>query len=120
MSHIVQIQTEIRDPVAVVSACERLGLPMPEHRTVDLFNGQATGLAVEFPGWRYPVVCHTESGKIQYDNYGGRWGEQQHLDRLMQLYAVEKTRSEARKRGHSVTEQQLEDGSIKIQILAGG
>ncbi|MCA9069692.1 MAG: DUF1257 domain-containing protein [Planctomycetaceae bacterium] len=118
MSHIVQIQTELRDPAAVASACTRLGLPMPQHRTVDLFNGQATGLAVELPGWKYPVVCQTETGRIQYDNFGGRWGEQRHLDRLMQLYAVEKTRSEAHKQGYTVTEQQLDDGSIKIQILA--
>ncbi len=119
MSHIVQIQTEIRDSAAVELACVRLGLPAPTHRTVDLFNAQATGLAVELPGWRYPVVCQTESGQIQYDNYGGRWGEQHQLDRLVQRYAVEKAKSEARKLGHSVTEQQLEDGSIKVQILAG-
>jgi hypothetical protein len=34
----------------------------------------------------------------------------------LQSYAVEKTRLEARKRGHSVTEQQLQDGSIRLQI----
>jgi len=119
MSHVVQIQTEIRDPAAVKSACIRIGLPAPTHRTVELFNAQATGLAVELPGWRYPVVCQTETGQIQYDNYDGRWGEQRHLDCLLQLYAVEKAKSEARKRGHSVTEQQLENGSIKVQILAG-
>ena len=41
------------------------------------------------------------------------------IKRIAQLYAVEKAKSEARKLGHSVTEQQLEDGSIKLQILAG-
>ena len=95
MSHIVQIQTEIRDPVAVKSACNRMGLPVPIHRTViSSYNAKATGLAVELPNWRYPVVCQTETGEIRYDNYEGRWGEQRHLDRLKQIYAVEKAKSE--------------------------
>ncbi len=29
LSHIVQIQTEVRDPVAVTAACRRLGFPEP-------------------------------------------------------------------------------------------
>jgi hypothetical protein len=116
MSHIVQIQTEIRDLIAITAACERLKLPTPVHRTVQLFSAKATGLAVELPGWRYPVVCQTETGQLQYDDFGGRWGEKSQLDRLLQIYAVEKTKIEARRRGHSVTEHQLENGSIKIQV----
>ncbi len=116
MSHIVQIQTEIRDPRIVAKACDRLGLPAPAHRTVKLFNAEATGLAVELPGWRYPVVCQTETGQLHYDNYSGHWGEQCKLDRLKQIYAVEKAKSEARRSGYAVTEQQLENGSIKLQI----
>jgi hypothetical protein len=60
MSHIVQIQTEIRDPAALAAACRRLELPQPVQRTVRLFSAEAPGLAVELPGWRYPVVCHLE------------------------------------------------------------
>ena len=49
------------------------------------------------------------------------WGAQQELDRLIQNYAVEKTKLEARRRGHTVTEQALADGSIKLCVqLAGG
>lgn len=116
MSHIVQIQTEIRDPAALAAACQRLKLPQPVHRTVRLFSEEATGLAVELPGWRYPVVCHLESGQLQYDNYEGRWGEQRHLDKLKQFYAVEKTRIEAWRRGHTVIEQPLADGSIRLSV----
>jgi len=119
MSHIVQIQTEIRDPVAVTAACARLGLPKPVHRTVRLFSAEATGLAVELPGWQYPVVCQTETGRVQYDNFGGRWGEQSQLDRLTQIYSVEKCRIEARKKGYSVNERTLQDGSILVQIQVG-
>ena len=35
--------------------------------------------------------------------------------------AVEKAKLEARRRGHTVTEQRLEDGSIKLTVrVAGG
>lgn len=121
MSHVVQIQTEVRDAVAVRAACQRLGLAEPTHRKVRLFSAEATGLAVELPGWRYPVVCDLAFGQLSYDNFGGHWGDQKELDRLLQIYACEKAKIEARRRGHSVTEQQLADGSIKLSIqVAGG
>ncbi len=120
MSHIVQIQTEVRDPAALRVACERLKLPLPKEGTVKLFSGEVTGLVVQLPGWQYPVVCQPVSGRVVFDNFGGHWGEQQELDRLLQAYAVEKAKIEARKRGHSVTEQPLADGSIKLTIHVGG
>ena len=120
MSHIVQIQTQVRDPAAILVACRRLGLPQPIERTVKLFSDQATGLAVQLPGWKYPVVCNTASGQIQFDNFGGHWGEQAKLDQLLQAYAAEKAKLEARKQGHSVSEQTLADGSIKLTIQVSG
>ncbi|MGE0535188.1 MAG: DUF1257 domain-containing protein [Pirellulales bacterium] len=120
MSHIVTIETQVRDAAAVQAACQRLTLPPPRQETVELFSGQATGLAVRLPDWHYPVVCDLDSGRLQYDNFGGRWGKQQHLDRFLQAYAVERARSEARRQGHSVTEQTLSDGSIKLVVQVGG
>jgi len=120
MSHIVQIQTQVRDAAAVGSACQRLGLPPPRERTAQLFSERATGLSVELPGWRYPVVCHLASGGLKFDNYGGQWGDQRELDRFLQAYAVEKSRLEAHRRGHSVTEQPLADGSIRLTIQVSG
>jgi hypothetical protein len=121
VSHIVQIRSQVKDPVAVAAACQRLGLAIPKQETVELFSDHATGFAVRLPGWKYPVVFDLAAGEARYDNYGGQWGDQQCLDRFMQAYAVEKARIEARKRGHCVTEQQLADGSIKLTIqVAGG
>jgi hypothetical protein len=120
MSHIVEIKTEVRDEAAVKAACTRLQLPTPEHKTVRLFSATATGLCVQLPGWQYPVVCNTQTGTVQYDNYGGHWGEQKHLNSFLQGYAVEKARIEARKRGHSVSETRLEDGSIRVNVRVGG
>ncbi|QEF98886.1 hypothetical protein Mal15_29440 [Stieleria maiorica] len=120
MSHIVSIQTEVRDPVAIRSACDRLKLPEPVFGQVKLFSSSATGWAVQLPAWRYPVVADVNTGKLAYDNYNGRWGEQKQLDRFLQGYAVEKAKIEARKKGHSVIEQPLEDGSIKLTVSVGG
>jgi hypothetical protein len=118
MSHIVTINTRVQDPAAVASACQRLGLPGPVQGTAALFSGEATGLVVMLPDWLYPVVLDTATGEIKFDNFEGRWGDQAHLDRLLQLYAVEKAKLEAKKKGYSITEQPLEDGSIRLQIVA--
>lgn len=121
MSHTVTIKTEVRDVTAVHAACQRLGLSVPVQGTHKLYSGQQTGLAVKLPGWNYPVVCDLPTGQLNYDNFGGYWGEQKELDKLLQAYAVEKAKIEARKKGHSVTEQTLTDGSIKLTVqVAGG
>ena len=120
MSHIVSIKTEVRDPTAVAAACLRLGLPEPVHGTAQLFSAAATGLLVKLPDWLYPIVCDTASGTLAYDNYAGAWGRPEQLDRFVQAYAVEKARIEALRRGHSVVEQPLADGSIKLSIRVGG
>ena len=120
MSHIVTIQTQIRDPVAVELACARLHLSPPVHCTHQLFTNTATGLAVQLPDWTFPVVCNTESGQIHYDHFEGRWGDPAQLNRFMQAYAAEMVRIEARKQGHTVTEQPLADGSIKMTVQVGG
>jgi hypothetical protein len=120
LSHIVEIETEVRDAAAVRAACQRLQLPRPVQGRHRLFSGEVIGLGVQLPDWRYAAVCHLDSGQIQYDNYGGRWGEQKHLDTFLQTYAVEKTKIEARRRGNTCTEQHLADGSIKLTINVGG
>jgi Protein of unknown function (DUF1257) len=121
LSHIVEIKTEVRDPDAVRAACRRLGLSDPVHQTVQLYSGKATGWAIRLPDWNYPVVFDTAKGEARYDNFKGRWGERKHLDQFMQAYAVEKAKLEARKIGHTVTEQALTDGSIKLTVhVAGG
>ena len=120
MSHIVQIKTEVRDGIAVQAACQRLGLEAPVLGTVTLFATEATGLLVRLPDWIYPVVFDTRSGQVRFDNYGGRWGEQVQLDRFLQAYAVEKTKIEARRKGHIVFEQTLDNGSIKLTVTVGG
>ncbi len=120
MSHVVQVTTEVKDAAAARAACQRLQLEPPVDGRARLFSGEATGLIVNLPDWKYPVVFATSTGEARYDNYNGRWGEQQQLDRFLQIYAVETTKIQARKKGHSVTEQQLADGCIKLTVSVGG
>ena len=120
MSHIVEIKTEVRDEAAVKAACVRLQLPTPEHKTVRLFAATVTGLCVQLPGWRYPVVADLKTGQLQYDNYNGHWGPQGELGNFLQGYAVEKAKLEARRKGHRVSECKLDDGSIKVTVHVGG
>jgi hypothetical protein len=119
MSHIVTIQSEVRDPAAVAAACRRLSLAEPISGTASLFSGDASGLLVRLPDWHYPVVCQIDRGVLVYDNFEGCWGDQAHLDRFLQAYAVEKAKLEARRQSHSVVEQPLADGSIKLTIQLG-
>jgi hypothetical protein len=96
MSHIVTVKTEVRDAAAVRAACRRLNLAEPVQGEVQLFSGKASGLAVQLPDWQYPICCDLSSGQVRYDNFSGHWGDQRHLDRFLQAYAVEKARVEAR------------------------
>ncbi len=120
MSHIVSIKTQVKDPLAVYAACRRLQLADPQQRTAKLYNSEATGLVVELPDWRYPLVCDTATGALKYDTFMGRWGNDSQLHRFLQAYAVEAAKLQARKQGHSVEEQVLTDGSIRVRIAVAG
>jgi hypothetical protein len=73
MSHIVTIQTKVRDPAAVAAACVRMNLPAPAAGTAKLFGGEVTGLLVQLPGWQYPAVVDLVNGEVRFDNFEGRW-----------------------------------------------
>jgi hypothetical protein len=119
VSHIVTVHTKVRDPAAVAAACVRMGLPAPADGRAELFAGAAEGLIVRLPGWTYPAVVDLATGEVKFDNFEGRWGDRAHLDRFLQLYAVEKARLEARAKGYPVTEQALADGGIRLEIVEG-
>jgi hypothetical protein len=120
MSHVVQIQTQVRNAAAVRAGCARLGLPAPVEGQVKLFTESVSGLAVQLRDWRYPVVFNVATGESKFDNYEGRWGKPERLDEFLQAYAIEVTKIEARRKGYSVIEQPLVDGSVKLTLNVGG
>jgi hypothetical protein len=65
-------------------------------------------------------VIDPRTGLVNFDHYEGRWGDPRQLDRLLQAYAIEKARLEARKQGHGITEQALPDGSVRLTVQLGG
>ena len=120
MSHIAQIKTEVRDGAAVEAACRRLKLAQPTVGEFKVYQVNRTGTGVQLPDWQFPVVFNLETGAVDFDNYNGSWGETAELDKFLQAYAVEKAIHEAQKGGYSVYEQQLDDGSIKLNITVEG
>ncbi len=117
MSHIVTIKTACKDINAIRAACSVLKLDAPVIGTHKLYNNQtAQGIGVSLPDWRFPIVISQETGEIRFDNYGGSWGKQTHLDAFVQRYAIEKARIEARKKNHSFREETLSNGSVKVTI----
>jgi len=121
MSHIVTIEVKVRDAASLAAACRRLNLPAPATGTTRLFSGEISGVPVQLPDWVYPVIADLTTGQLKYDNFQGRWGDPKHLDRFLQAYAVEAAKAAARRKGHTVSEQQLADGSIKLTVqVAGG
>ncbi len=110
------IQTKLHDRAAINAACNRLKLPEPTIGTAKVYLTEVTGVLLQLPGWEYLAVINTETGQIQYDNYSGDWGAQEHLDAFLQAYAVEKAKIEARRSDHVVSEQAQTDGSIKLTI----
>ena len=120
MSHIVTIQTQLHDPVAIRWACARLQIPYPVPGKHRLYSRTVEGWGVQLKGWNYPVVIDLKTGQAQFDNFEGRWGEPSELDRFTQAYAVAKATREARRLGYSIREQTLPDGSIKLTVQTGG
>jgi len=120
MSHIVTIQVEVRDLEALKSAARRLNLKEPVHGKAVVFETEIEGVLVELPDWIYPVVCILDSGELKYDNFNEQWGDQKHLDQFVQTYCIEKATLEARRKGYSVVEQPLADGSVKLTVNMGG
>jgi len=119
LSHVVTIKTEVHDHSAVSAACRRLELPPPILGTAQLFSGEAAGLIVRLTDWTYPVVIDTTTGRFATITTMAP-GATRATWRFLQIYAVEKARIEARKKGHQFTEQSLADGSIKLTIRVGG
>lgn len=119
MSHIVSLHAQVRDPAAVAAACQRLQLPAPTEGTAQLYSGEATGLLVQLPGWKYPLVIDPAQGTVQLDDFQGQWGDRRYLDAFLQSYTIEKVRIESRQQGYQLTEQPLADGSVKLLIQEG-
>ncbi|MGA2958123.1 MAG: hypothetical protein ABSF48_20650 [Thermodesulfobacteriota bacterium] len=124
MSHISKIELQVNDLGTLRRACSRLGL--------ELIKGQKTfkwfaqdgkcDHAIKIPGANYEigVLKAGNAFELNCDYYdpiiGKAIGTNGGL--LKQAYAVERTKSEARRKGYTVIERTTESG-VRLQVRMG-
>lgn len=120
MSHIIQVETVVKDREMFAKAARALGYTVVGEGVYQMYSGTVRGLAIQIPNWRYALVVDAE-GSISYDNYGGRWGETKDLHELTQTYAQNEVERQMRIDGLDMLDTYTEDdGTIVLEINAGG
>lgn len=115
MSHIVKSKVEMKNISCLERAIEGLKLENLGRKVHKLYAGQtAEGIGISLPAWNHPVVINPETGIAAYDNFGGSWGKQIELDKLVQRYTLEVTRDEAIAGGYNYEETTCENGDIQL------
>jgi len=115
MSHVVKCKVDLKAGSALDDAIKQLGLEDLGQGTFELYGrNKATGRGVKLPDWNYPIVI-ADNGEVKYDNYGGSWGKQVELDKLVQRYSVEAAQEQALLSGYTVNETTLENGDIELE-----
>jgi hypothetical protein len=118
MSHKVTIDLQFKNLDALSKTCEELGIPCVtgEKVTAAMYGGLEEGVARFRPqGWQYDVVVKAD-GTAVFDNFGGRWGEEESLDRVRQGYAVNVAKTHVQQKGLRVLDQSVTaDGRVRIR-----
>ena len=86
MSHTVTVDIKIKNMDALAKAAIDAGCTIKGEGTHRLFSSNHIGLAIQIPGWSYPIVV-SSNGDVHYDNYSGHWGNKVDLDKLLDGYA---------------------------------
>ena len=121
MSHISKIELEVKDLAILKMACDRLGLELMQGKTEFRWYGNNAKChhAIRVPGAGYEIGVQSVDGRyeLQCDYYDPNIGKAigQNGGLLKQAYAVEKTRSEARRNGYTVIEKKTED-RIRLHV----
>ena len=121
MSHISQIELEVKNLGILGQACSKLGLSLIKGQKTFRWYGQEAQCdhCIGVPGASYEIGVLSRSGSYElncdfYDkNLEKVIGQKGGL--LKQAYAAEKTRIEARRKGYSVIERQTETG-IRLHV----
>lgn len=125
MSHLVKIELEINDLVALKKACQRLGLEFRETQKTFRWYGREPAPcdhAISIPGaaseaYEIGVTKKGTSYELQCDFWNhelkSKIGENGGL--FKQAYTVEKAKWEATKKGYSFREVKTEKG-IQLRI----
>ncbi len=114
MSHVVTCKVEMKNRDALNAAIEHLGLENLGQSSHKLYSGVKDGVGLKLPDWNYPVVINPDTGEAFYDNYGGSWGKQSELDKLVQRYAIEVAEAQAIEQGYNVETVDQENGDVEL------
>jgi hypothetical protein len=119
MSHIASVKTKVKDLQALEAVCRELNIRAEvKTQQVSMYSGEIQAAAtLRLPGWTYPVVIQAD-GSVKYDNYNGRWGKQDQLNRVLRRYSERITAQQARRMGLSVRRHEQPDGSVVLRLRA--
>jgi hypothetical protein len=121
MSHISKIELEVRDLGILSQACERMGLGLIRGKRSFRWYGKDAPCdhAIRVPGADYEIGVINKDGLYELTcDFYDRTIEKvigRHGGLLRQAYAVEKTKTEARKKGYSLLERQTDNG-IRLHV----
>jgi hypothetical protein len=119
MSHLIKLKLQIKDRDLFAQVARDRGLTVEPRTSVKIYNRQVIGLAVQLPGWTYPVVVDL-AGEVYFDNFGGCWGDIAELNRLTQEYVAAVVEQEAWQSGQYVTyRERQEDGTLVLRVGGG-
>ncbi|OGQ85257.1 MAG: hypothetical protein A2464_07370 [Deltaproteobacteria bacterium RIFOXYC2_FULL_48_10] len=121
MSHLARIELEVTDLESLCRACRHIGLTLVKGKTTfKWYNGDSPcDHAIEVPGAGYEIGLVFNNGKYELQTDFWDKGIEAAIGKngglLKQRYAVERTRTEARRKGYRVIEQQTDNG-IRLHV----
>ena len=122
MSHISKIELEVKDLGTLRQACSRLGLNLIKGKKTFKWYGHEEGRcdhAIRVPGATYEIgVIKTGNlYELRCDYWDSGIGKAigQNGGLLRQAYAVECTKTEARRKGYSTIEKKTDSG-IRLHV----
>ena len=122
MSHFTTINTQLKDIAALREACRELGVELIENTQARGYGGNAHKgeYVIKLKGPYDIALQRQKDGTygLTTDWWAGHVEKEvgPQFGRLLQLYAVHKTRIEARRKGFTVCRQSLADGSIRLTL----
>ncbi len=122
MSHISKIELEVTDLSTLKQACNRLGLMMIQDQRTFKWYGQEEGRcdpAIRVPDATYEigVVKTGNAYELRCDYWDSTIGRAigKNGGLLKQAYAIERTKTEARRKGYNVIEKQTDSG-VRLHV----
>ena len=123
MSHIARIELEVTDLESLSKACHEIGLNLVKGKTTfKWFNGDGKcNHAIEVPGASYEIgliKVEKDKGYILQTDFFDKGIEKaigKNGGLLKQRYAIQRTKTEAKRKGYRVIEKQTDNG-IRLHV----